>query len=160
MYKEGSYSNEKSAYDAGFRSGYESRRHDLQPVPLLLHCPLCNTRHVDKGEFATRPHHTHACQQCGHVWRPALVFTVGVQFLPGFRDTEDPGPAPNECRRAKLESGGYLVGLHVWKEVDEEGKSPTLRQCTACQAWEVKVSGTWERVNLPGPFQEKKVTNL
>lgn len=31
-------------------------------------------------------HHTHACQSCGMVWRPALVATVGVRFLPGFKN--------------------------------------------------------------------------
>lgn len=57
-------------------------------VPMLLWCPdpKCNARHVDKGEFATRVHHTHSCQTCGHTWRPAVVPTVGVQFLPGFKD--------------------------------------------------------------------------
>lgn len=56
------------------------------PIAMLLHCPQCGERHIDKGEFATKPHHTHACQECGHVWRPAIVATVGVQFLPGFKD--------------------------------------------------------------------------
>ena len=60
------------------------------PVPMLLWCPQCTTRHVDRGGFATKPHHTHACQACGFVWRPALVATVGVQFLPGFRDEPEP----------------------------------------------------------------------
>lgn len=56
-----------------------------QPIPMILHCPECGKRHVDEGEFATKPHHTHACQHCGLVWRPAIVVTVGVRFLPGFR---------------------------------------------------------------------------
>lgn len=56
------------------------------PVAMILHCPECGGRHVDQGEFATKPHHTHACQHCGLPWRPALVATVGVQFLPGFKD--------------------------------------------------------------------------
>lgn len=56
------------------------------PIPLLLWCPECGGRHIDAGEFATKPHHTHACQYCGHCWRPAIVNTVGVQFLPGFRN--------------------------------------------------------------------------
>lgn len=60
------------------------------PIPLILTCPLCRERHVDKGVFATKPHHTHACQHCGFTWRPAVVDTVGVQFLPGFRDEEVP----------------------------------------------------------------------
>jgi predicted RNA-binding Zn-ribbon protein involved in translation (DUF1610 family) len=57
-------------------------------VPMLLHCPECRTRHIDKGEFATKLHHTHSCQACGLTWRPAIVHTVGVQFLPGFRDED------------------------------------------------------------------------
>jgi rubredoxin len=56
------------------------------PIPMLLWCPECGARHVDVGEFATKPHHTHACQHCGHVWRPAIVPTTGVQFLPGFKN--------------------------------------------------------------------------
>lgn len=58
------------------------------PVPMILYCPQCRSRHVDAGEFATKSHHTHACQVCGHVWRPAVVATTGVAFLPGFKDDE------------------------------------------------------------------------
>ena len=56
------------------------------PIPMRLHCPACQALHIDEGEFATRLHHTHACQHCGNVWRPAVVPTVGVRFLPGFRN--------------------------------------------------------------------------
>lgn len=56
------------------------------PVPMRLHCPECLSLHLDVGEFATKPHHTHACQECGNVWRPAVVATVGVRFLPGFKN--------------------------------------------------------------------------
>jgi hypothetical protein len=64
-------------------------KHQLaQPIPMLLHCPMCNARHIDEGEFATKPHHTHACQSCGMCWRPAIVATCGVQFLPGFKNGE------------------------------------------------------------------------
>jgi rubredoxin len=63
-----------------------------EPIPMLLWCPCCGARHIDRAEFATKVHHTHACQECGHVWRPAIVPTLGVQFLPGFRN-EDPEPA-------------------------------------------------------------------
>lgn len=55
-------------------------------VPLILYCPKCGGRHIDEGEFASKPHHTHACQHCGMVWRPAVLATVGVQFLPGFKN--------------------------------------------------------------------------
>lgn len=55
-------------------------------IPMLLWCPACHERHVDVAGFAEKSHHTHACQSCGLAWRPALVATVGVQFLPGFKD--------------------------------------------------------------------------
>jgi len=56
------------------------------PIPMLIWCPLCHTRHLDKGEFATQVHTTHACQKCGLVWKPAKVPTVGVEFLPGYKN--------------------------------------------------------------------------
>jgi rubredoxin len=55
-------------------------------IPMRLTCPACSALHIDKGEFATKPHHTHACQECGCVWRPAVVPTIGVRFLPGFKN--------------------------------------------------------------------------
>jgi predicted RNA-binding Zn-ribbon protein involved in translation (DUF1610 family) len=58
----------------------------IPPVPMILTCPSCGERHLDEGDFAAKVHHTHACQHCGMVWRPALVATVGVQFLPGFKN--------------------------------------------------------------------------
>lgn len=61
------------------------------PVPMRLTCPACNTLHIDEGDFATKPHHTHACQACGAVWRPAIVPTVGVRFLPGFKNDTKAG---------------------------------------------------------------------
>jgi len=62
----------------------------LLPIPMLIWCPMCSARHIDVGEFATKHHHTHSCQKCGLTWRPAIVPTVGVAFLPGFKDVEEP----------------------------------------------------------------------
>lgn len=56
------------------------------PVPMLLWCPECSGRHIDEDIWATKRHHTHACQHCGHVWQPAVVPTIGVQFLPGYKN--------------------------------------------------------------------------
>lgn len=54
-------------------------------IPMLLWCPACGARHIE-GELSDKPHHTHACQQCGMCWRPCVEFTSGVQYLPGFKD--------------------------------------------------------------------------
>lgn len=57
-----------------------------EPIPMRIPCPACGVMHLDVGEFVTKVHHTHACQECGMVWRPAVVATVGVRFLPGFKN--------------------------------------------------------------------------
>lgn len=57
-------------------------------IPMILHCPSCGERHIDEQAFAEVAHHTHACQSCGFVWRPAKVNTHGVQFLPGYKNGE------------------------------------------------------------------------
>jgi hypothetical protein len=57
-----------------------------KPIPMRLCCEGCGTLHVDEGEFAVKPHHTHSCQECGLTWRPAIVCTVGVRFLPGYKN--------------------------------------------------------------------------
>lgn len=74
---------------------------DQKPIPLLLTCPIkgCGARHIDVGEFATKPHRTHVCQACGHTWRPANVATVGVQFLPGMNNTAPVRCAGGGCSR-------------------------------------------------------------
>lgn len=56
------------------------------PIPMLLWCPECGDRHIDLDEFAIKAHHTHACQSCGMVWRPCVLPTCGVQWLPGFKN--------------------------------------------------------------------------
>lgn len=63
--------------------------YELAPIRMRIPCPSCGELHIDEGEFRTKPHHTHACQSCGMVWRPAVENTVGVRFLPGFLD--EPG---------------------------------------------------------------------
>jgi hypothetical protein len=72
----------------------------MDPIPMLLWCPLCFGRHIDEGEFATKPHHTHSCQYCGNTWRPAVVATVGVDFLPGFAN-DSPPPYPGDAWRRR-----------------------------------------------------------
>ncbi len=95
-----------------WRDAYETRAivdaSPPAPIPMRLHCPECGKLHDDTvGELANKPHHTHACQHCGNVWRPAVVHTIGVRFLPGFKDqpkTEAPWardvPTPNPSKES------------------------------------------------------------
>ncbi len=57
-----------------------------EPIPMILHCPECAERHIDENGWEIKIHYTHACQNCGLVWRPAIVPTIGVRFLPGFKN--------------------------------------------------------------------------
>jgi hypothetical protein len=59
------------------------------PIPMVIHCPMCHERHIDEPPWdgVEKRHATHACQSCGHCFRPAVLNTVGVQFLPGFKNT-------------------------------------------------------------------------
>lgn len=70
-----------------------------RPVDLVLFCPDCGLQHIDKPEgnflpghtaeendaalaamgcWTNPPHRSHLCHNCGHIWRPADVFTNGV----------------------------------------------------------------------------------
>jgi hypothetical protein len=81
-----------------------------QPIAMFLTCPKCNARHIDDGDFATKPHHTHACQHCGLTWRPAIEPTIGVAFLPGFKNDTAPAqhtttmPTPRIERHGRIEA--------------------------------------------------------
>lgn len=77
-----------AVYEADLRHTEMLLKQQEAPVPIRLHCPECGELHVDVGPWATRRHHTHSCQVCGCTWRPAVVATVGVQFLPGFKNEE------------------------------------------------------------------------
>ena len=70
-------------------------RQTAAPIDMILHCPKCHALHIDAPEerdalkefrataepWTNPPHRTHLCQHCGHLWRPALVATNGVQSL-------------------------------------------------------------------------------
>lgn len=82
-----------------------------EPIPMRLPCPACGELHIDGlaedgTDWSKKPHATHACQFCGAVWRPAVVMTVGVRFLPGFRNAVAPEP-PREPRAMTREEGDH-----------------------------------------------------
>lgn len=54
----------------------------MTPIPMLLFCPICHAQHIDRDEWARRPHRTHLCEICRYEFRPANVSTVGVETLP------------------------------------------------------------------------------
>lgn len=53
-------------------------RRRAQPVPCVLSCPACSAPHVDRGEWAARPHAEHLCDRCGLLFTPYPFRTVGI----------------------------------------------------------------------------------
>jgi NAD-dependent SIR2 family protein deacetylase len=118
------------------------------PIEIRINCPECGVLHVDKGVWATKPHHTHSCQDCGHTWRPAVVDTVGVNFLPGFRNANaEEKPAEDgiiyrvlktQERRGTLDpvKCGACHGLNMWKPLDRFGYHLDVLVCRTCGAME------------------------
>jgi hypothetical protein len=39
-----------------------------EPIAARLHCPECDARHIDQGEWKTRPHRRHQCERCRFRW--------------------------------------------------------------------------------------------
>ncbi len=86
------------------------------PIPMLLACPDCAVQHVDEGEWATRPHHIHLCEACGHMWGPAVRATVGVRSLstpvctvPKYRYWSHGRDGSNEIVSIDRTEGAWIV---------------------------------------------------
>lgn len=65
-----------------------------KPIPMILYCPNCGCQHVDKPEpergWENPPHRSHLCAECGWIWRPADVATVGVQLITTVSTKDSP----------------------------------------------------------------------
>lgn len=84
---------------------------EQQAIPMRIVCPNCGTLHIDEGEFATKLHHTHSCQICGLTWRPAVVYTVGVRFLPGFKNDDEAKKIKLSINQCPVHPSFYSVSI-------------------------------------------------
>lgn len=69
-----------------------------EPIPMVLHCPNCREQHIDKPDPETGwtnnpPHRSHECQFCKWIWRPADIYTTGVERI-NTRGNNDSVPRP------------------------------------------------------------------
>lgn len=81
---------------------------DGAPIPMVLFCPQCSQKHVDKPEpevgWLNPPHRSHLCAACGWIWRPCDRPTAGVESI------ETSGSEDNTFR-PKVEPGFYTVQM-------------------------------------------------
>ena len=84
------------------------------PRRVVIHCPKCGTKHVDKLEADGRdwraiPHHKHLCSNtdCGHIWEPYPgEDTVGVESL-----SATPTPVPDVPALLCAVPAGKVLGV-------------------------------------------------
>lgn len=100
------------------------------PVQMILHCPACALQHIDAPDertpgWANRPHKSHLCHGCGHIWRPSDVATDGVAATQtrGSADSAPVAPRPGRAIglgqfRAFLRQ--TLEYIEDWAETDTE----------------------------------------
>ncbi len=107
------------------------------PIPILLFCPMCGTQHIDAEDatksqdglhihngilgvphWANPPHRSHLCAQCGCIWRPADVATVGVASI------ETKGKADNFSPPVARE----LIQSYVVEYITNDETGPTLHR--------------------------------
>jgi hypothetical protein len=93
-----------NAIDSALQQAIADER--ATPIPMILHCPNCSEQHIDQPESETSfrhrmeafalvaepqdrwpsrwtnpPHKSHLCHNCGTIWRPADVATIGVASI-------------------------------------------------------------------------------
>lgn len=99
------------------------------PLPMVLYCPQCFAQHIDEATetWANPPHRSHLCHNCGCIWRPADVPTVGVRAVAtrGSADTV-PEPMQRGFLHARVLSTRWGVGL-AFIDLDDEEDREVLR---------------------------------
>lgn len=73
---------------------------DKTPQPAAICCPWCFTRHIDVGEWETRPHHKHLCLTCKKLFR---VEGENGEYFYGIPDEQhEPQKTPQVDAAAKF----------------------------------------------------------
>jgi len=94
------------------------------PHDLVIHCPNCGKQHLDIGEFASRVHRKHLCENttegektgCGHLWVPFPYATRGVEEVGDADSTE-------LWRRANLRWTDWAEAMLGYR-IDPDGIMP------------------------------------
>jgi hypothetical protein len=144
------------------------------PIDMVLHCPKCGKQHIDAPEmtwkealeatgrsvppeaeeahgrkWTNRPHRSHLCHGCGHIWRPADVPTNGVQAVKttGKADSPVASTPPAELPVAYLHSIPHPDWLDVCS-ADTPGAFPLFATPPAAVPEGQKSQDGWKLVPL------------
>lgn len=108
-------------------------------IDMILHCPACGMKHIDGPEpgklisggpnagrvrsgWNNRPHRSHLCHGCGHIWRPADVPTNGVAAIK-TKGNDDSPPVHSSITNERDEAIALLKevsGSLSWPEESQK----------------------------------------
>lgn len=110
-----------------------------QPIPMLLFCPKCGLKHVDRADEATGwdnpPHKSHLCHGCGCVWRPADVPTTGVDRIASLGKADNWVPDTGTGMAQLLSENSALQALLNVPEVDDFAKGVVAEAAHQRHRW-------------------------
>lgn len=113
----GSWSHRGSFRKSKMCNYAESLRRASPPAPERrpLNCPECGKPHVDRDEWATKPHHTHLCEHCGHEWRvEPYAFGIEPVPVPAASDRERAGAfLKTKLRMYNFDPAHFYTGRDV-----------------------------------------------
>jgi hypothetical protein len=114
-------------------TNHETASPASEPIPMLLYCPQCGQSHIDEPDERTPdwdnpPHRSHLCHDCGCIWRPADVPTVGVATI-ATRGKADTWPTPEGGNAERAASPASEDG------VGRVSKEPCPCGHKSCKDW-------------------------
>lgn len=81
------------------------------PVAMSLVCLKCSAPHIDNGEWATKPHHTHLCNVCQHQW---MVYPYAVGVRPeGWVSPEEHAKVVAELKAQFVQYAALRDDMHL-----------------------------------------------
>ena len=89
-----------------------------KPIPAIIHCPFCNFRHVDEGEWKDRLHHKHLCLNCSELFR-IEPYCYGAPEEE-FRQCDECFNTFHASNLAKINKYGYEMCSKCQKEAGAE----------------------------------------
>lgn len=125
-----------------------------------LECPACGRQHIEGPRHdnpaldgRTRPHHTHRCYGCGHVW-DAGRWSFGADVPKG--DDWRGCPSAAEALAHNGRTGGDCFGPWLWREHDEA--TVVVRMVAVCSNDTLDIpddlprDGQWRPITRAGAF--------
>lgn len=112
---------------------------DGQPIPMLLFCPKCGLQHVDEADpssgWANPPHRSHLCHDCGTIWRPADVPTIGVVSILTFGSADTWSASAGSATRRLMDEIAELKAELNTPEVRDFAKGVVLEAAHQRERW-------------------------